>query len=97
MAGVARAPLIRPTSRSAIEVPVYSRCAGPRRIVVAVTQPHAVRRRLTARGLGLAAEPPPLPAGLKSTYNQAFFQELDVFRTVHSNAEPVPESETHRS
>jgi hypothetical protein len=34
-----------------------SRCAGPRQIVGAVTEPHAVRRLLAA--LGLAAEPPP--------------------------------------
>ena len=34
--------------------------AGPRRILGAVTEPHAVRRLLAA--LGLAAEPPPGPA-----------------------------------
>jgi len=39
--------------------PGYS-CAGPRRIVGAVTEPHAVRRLLAA--LGLAAEPPPAEA-----------------------------------
>jgi hypothetical protein len=33
------------------------RCGGPRRILGAVTEPHAVRRLLAA--LGLAAEPPP--------------------------------------
>jgi hypothetical protein len=61
---MSRSPLTRPTSRSAIEVLVCPRCAGPRRIVVgAVTEPHAVRRWLTALGLGLAAEPPPLPVG----------------------------------
>jgi hypothetical protein len=41
----------------AIEVLVCPRCAGPRRIVGAVTEPHAVRRLLGA--LGLAAQPPP--------------------------------------
>ena len=35
---------------------VCPRCAGPRWIVGAVTEPHAVRRWLTT--LGLAAEPP---------------------------------------
>jgi integrase len=35
------------------------RCGGPRRILGAVTEPHAVRRLLAA--LGLAAEPPPAP------------------------------------
>jgi hypothetical protein len=46
----------------AIEVLVCERCGGPRRILGAVTKPHAVRRLLAA--LGLAAEPPPpvLPA-----------------------------------
>ena len=39
---------------------VCPRCAGPRRILGAATEPHAVRRLLAA--LGLAAEPP--PAGL---------------------------------
>jgi hypothetical protein len=43
--------------RFAIEVLVCPRCAGPRRIVGAVTEPHAVRRLLGA--LGLAAQPPP--------------------------------------
>jgi hypothetical protein len=41
----------------AIEVLVCPRCAGPRQIVGAVTEPHAVRRLLGA--LGLAAQPPP--------------------------------------
>jgi hypothetical protein len=41
----------------AIQVLVCARCGGPRRILGAVTGPHAVRRRLAA--LGLAAEPPP--------------------------------------
>jgi hypothetical protein len=41
----------------AIEVLVCPRCAGPRRIVGAVTEPHAVRRLLGA--LGLASQPPP--------------------------------------
>jgi hypothetical protein len=41
----------------AIEVLVCERCGGPRRILGAVTEPHAVRRLLAA--LGLAAEPPP--------------------------------------
>jgi hypothetical protein len=41
----------------AIEVLVCPRCAGPRRIVGAVTEPHAVRRLLGA--LGLAAQPLP--------------------------------------
>jgi hypothetical protein len=41
----------------AIEVIVCPRCAGPRRILGAVTEPHAVRRLLAA--LGLAGEPPP--------------------------------------
>ena len=41
----------------ALEVLVCPRCAGPRRILGAVTEPHAVRRVLAA--LGLAAEPPP--------------------------------------
>jgi hypothetical protein len=36
---------------------VCPRCAGPRRILGAVTEPHAVRRLLAA--LGLAAKPPP--------------------------------------
>jgi hypothetical protein len=36
---MSRSPLTRPTSRSAIEVLVCPRCAGPRRIVVgAVTE-----------------------------------------------------------
>jgi hypothetical protein len=39
------------------DVLVCDRCAGPRRILGAVTEPHAVRRLLGA--LGLAAEPPP--------------------------------------
>jgi len=41
----------------AIQVLVCERCGGARRILGAVTEPHAVRRVLTA--LGLAAEPPP--------------------------------------
>ena len=41
----------------AIQILVCERCGGPRRILGAVTEPHAVRRVLTA--LGLAAEPPP--------------------------------------
>jgi hypothetical protein len=41
----------------AIQVLVCERCGGPRRILGAVTAPHAVRRLLAA--LGLAAEPPP--------------------------------------
>jgi hypothetical protein len=41
----------------AIQVLVCERCGGPRRILGAVTEPHAVRRLLGA--LGLAAEPPP--------------------------------------
>ena len=41
----------------AIEVLVCERCGGARRILGAVTEPHAVRRLLAA--LGLAAEPPP--------------------------------------
>ena len=41
------------------DVLVCDRCAGPRRILGAVTEPHAVRRLLAA--LGLAAEPPPDP------------------------------------
>jgi hypothetical protein len=41
----------------AIQVLVCARCGGPRRILGAVTEPHAVRRLLAA--LGLAAEPPP--------------------------------------
>jgi hypothetical protein len=41
----------------AIEILVCDRCGGPRRILGAVTEPHAVRRVLAA--LGLAAEPPP--------------------------------------
>ena len=47
----------------AIEVLVCPRCAGPRRIVGAVTEPHAVRRILVA--LGLVANPSsgrPIPA-----------------------------------
>jgi hypothetical protein len=40
----------------ALEVPICDR-GGPRRILGAVTEPHAVRRLLAA--LGLAAEPPP--------------------------------------
>lgn len=42
-----------------LEVLVCDRCGGPRRILGAVTEPHAVRRLLAA--LGLAAEPPPGP------------------------------------
>jgi hypothetical protein len=42
------------------EVLVCDRGGGPRRILGAVTEPHAVRRMLAA--LGLAAEPPPGPA-----------------------------------
>jgi hypothetical protein len=41
----------------AIPILVCERCGGPRRILGAVTEPHAVRRVLAA--LGLAAEPPP--------------------------------------
>jgi len=41
----------------AIQVLVCERCGGPRRILGAVTKPHAVRRVLAA--LGLAAKPPP--------------------------------------
>jgi hypothetical protein len=41
------------------QVLVCDRCGGPRRILGAVTEPHAVRRLLAA--LGLAAEPPPGP------------------------------------
>jgi hypothetical protein len=41
----------------AIEVLVCPPCSGPRRILGAVTEPHAVRRLLAA--LGLAAESPP--------------------------------------
>jgi hypothetical protein len=36
---------------------ICDRCGGPRRILGAVTEPHAVRRMLAAQGL--AAEPPP--------------------------------------
>jgi len=39
------------------EVLVCDRCGGPRRILGAVTEPHAVRRLFAA--LALAAEPPP--------------------------------------
>lgn len=39
------------------DVLVCDRCGGPRRILGAVTEPHAVRRVLAA--LGLAPEPPP--------------------------------------
>jgi hypothetical protein len=46
----------------AIQVLVCPRCGGPRRILGAVTEPHAVRRLLA--GLGLAAEPPPGRASL---------------------------------
>jgi len=42
------------------DVLVCPRCAGPRRILGAVTESHAVRRLLVA--LGLAAEPPPGPS-----------------------------------
>jgi Putative transposase len=42
-----------------VEVLVCDRCGGRRRILGAVTEPHAVRRLLAA--LGLAAEPPPAP------------------------------------
>ena len=45
--------------------PLCPRCAGPRRIVGAVTEPHAVRRLLAA--LGFAPEPPPVPAPLVAT------------------------------
>jgi hypothetical protein len=37
--------------------PRLSRCGGPRRVLGAVTEPHAVRRLRAA--LGLAPEPPP--------------------------------------
>jgi hypothetical protein len=40
-----------------LEVLVCPRCGGPRRVLGAVTEPHAVRRVLAV--LGLAAEPPP--------------------------------------
>jgi hypothetical protein len=40
----------------AVQVLVGEHCGGPRRILGAVTEPHAVRRRPAA--LGLAAEPP---------------------------------------
>jgi hypothetical protein len=43
-----------------LEILVCPRCGGPRQILGAVTEPHAVRRWLVA--LGLAAEPPPGPA-----------------------------------
>jgi hypothetical protein len=49
------APLLRRVF--GVDVLVCDRCAGPRRILGAVTEPHAVRRLLAA--LGLAAEPPP--------------------------------------
>jgi hypothetical protein len=41
----------------ALDVLVCPRCAGPRRILGAVTEPHAVQRLLGV--LGLAAQPPP--------------------------------------
>jgi hypothetical protein len=41
----------------AIELLVCAHCGGPRRILGAVTEPHAVRRLLVA--LGLAPQPPP--------------------------------------
>jgi hypothetical protein len=41
----------------AIQVLVCDCCGGPRRILGAVTEPHAVRRLLAA--LGLSAQPPP--------------------------------------
>jgi hypothetical protein len=41
----------------ALDVLVCPRCAGPRRIRGAVTEPHAGRRLLAALGLGTA--PPP--------------------------------------
>lgn len=41
----------------AIQVLVCERCGGPRRILGALTEPHAVRRVLVA--LRLAAKPPP--------------------------------------
>ncbi len=41
----------------AIQVLVCERCGGPRRVLGAVTEPHAVGRLLAA--LGLAAQPPP--------------------------------------
>src|SRR5574341_1810976 len=43
----------------AVDALVCPRCAGPRRRLGAVTEPHAVRQLLAA--LGLAAEPPPRP------------------------------------
>ena len=46
--------LRRVFSREALACP---HCGGPRRILGAMTEPHAVRRLLAA--LGLAAEPPP--------------------------------------
>ena len=52
----------------AIEVLVCPRCAGPRRLPGAVTEPHAVRRLLAA--LGLAAEPPPPPVGALTASSQ---------------------------
>ena len=45
----------------AIEVLVCDRCAGPRRILGTVTEPHAVRRLLAA--LGLASERTPIHEG----------------------------------
>jgi hypothetical protein len=50
---IARVPVKR------CEGVLCDRCGGPRRILGAVTEPHAVRRLLAA--LGLAAEPPPAP------------------------------------
>jgi hypothetical protein len=57
-----RAPRRRPWARLlprvfGFDVLVCDRCGGPRRILGAVTEPHAVRRMLVA--LGLAAQPPP--------------------------------------
>jgi hypothetical protein len=46
-----------PTPYSVTAYQGVDRCAGPRRILGAVTAPHAVRRGLVA--LGLAAKPPP--------------------------------------
>ncbi len=61
---MSRARRARPTARSVILG--WPRGAGPRRIAGAVTESHAVWRRLTALGLGPAAEPPAVSNPLES-------------------------------
>jgi hypothetical protein len=57
VAGTAVVGHVAPRGVLAFQVLPCPRCAGPRRILGAVTEPHAARRLLTA--LRLVAEPPP--------------------------------------